>query len=156
MLNFAETWVSMRLCSRVELSLHKIYWSGKCLEFSCNETSNTSFFLSNPLFPSLLRLKDGPGQRSIKATGYGLGGPRIESRWGRKFPHSFRPAFGSTPAPVSGVLDFLPGVKRPQRGVHHPPSSRAEVKDIVELYVYSIWAFVVCYRVNFNTAFYYS
>jgi hypothetical protein len=31
---------------------------------------------------------------------------------------------------------FLPGVKRPGRGFHHPPPSRAEVKQRVELYLY--------------------
>jgi hypothetical protein len=30
------------------------------------------------------------------ATGYGLDGPGIESRWGRDFPHLFRPALGPT------------------------------------------------------------
>ena len=29
------------------------------------------------------------------------------------------------------------GVKRPRRGVNHPPPSKAEVKDRVELYLYS-------------------
>jgi len=32
----------------------------------------------------------------------------------------------------------FPGVKRPGRGVDHPLSSRAEVKERVELYLYSI------------------
>jgi hypothetical protein len=31
----------------------------------------------------------------------------------------------------------FPGVKRPGRGVDHPPPSRAEVKERVELYLYS-------------------
>jgi len=31
----------------------------------------------------------------------------------------------------------LPGVKRPERGVDHPPPSSSEVKEIVELYIYS-------------------
>ena len=31
----------------------------------------------------------------------------------------------------------LPGVKRPRRGVNHPPPSSAEVKERVEVYVYS-------------------
>ena len=30
------------------------------------------------------------------ATGYGLDGPGIESRWGRDFPHLSRPALGPT------------------------------------------------------------
>jgi hypothetical protein len=31
----------------------------------------------------------------------------------------------------------FPGVKRPERGVNHPHSSRAEVKERVELFIYS-------------------
>jgi hypothetical protein len=31
----------------------------------------------------------------------------------------------------------FPGVKRPGRGVDHPPPSSAEVKERVELYIYS-------------------
>jgi hypothetical protein len=41
------------------------------------------------------------------------------------------------------------GVKRPGRGVDHPPPpSSAEVKEIVELYLYQ--AFVACSTVNFT------
>jgi len=58
------------------------------------------------------------------ATRYGLVGPGIELRWGRDFPHPSRPALGT---------GYLPGVKRPGRGVDHPPSSSAEVKERVEL-----------------------
>jgi hypothetical protein len=42
------------------------------------------------------------------ATRYGLDGPGIESRWGRDFPHPFRPALGSTQLPVQQV----PGLSR--------------------------------------------
>jgi hypothetical protein len=31
----------------------------------------------------------------------------------------------------------FPGVKRPERGFDHPPSSSAEVKERVELYLYT-------------------
>jgi len=31
----------------------------------------------------------------------------------------------------------FPGVKRPGRGVDHPPTSSAEVKERVQLYLYS-------------------
>jgi hypothetical protein len=52
-----------------------------------------------------------------------------------------------------GTLSF-PGVKRPGLGVDHPQSSSAEVKERVELYLYSpLWAFVVCSTVNFTFTF---
>jgi hypothetical protein len=44
---------------------------------------------------------------------------------------------------VSGVWKYtmgtgsFPGVKRPGRGVNHPPPSSAEVKERVEIYLYS-------------------
>jgi len=64
--------------------------------------------------------------------------PWIESRWGgRDFPHPSRPAPGAHPASYTmGTGSFL-GVKQPGRVVDHPPLSRAEVKERVELYLYS-------------------
>jgi hypothetical protein len=38
--------------------------------------------------------------RSRIATGYGLDGPGIESRWGRDFAHLSRPALGPPQPPV--------------------------------------------------------
>jgi hypothetical protein len=34
-------------------------------------------------------------------------------------------------------VQWVPGVKRPGRGIDHPPPSSAEVKERVELYLYS-------------------
>ena len=42
----------------------------------------------------------GPGSSVSIATGYGLGGPGIESRWGRDFPNVSRPTLGPTQPPV--------------------------------------------------------
>ena len=42
------------------------------------------------------------------ATGYGMDGPWIESRWGRYFPLLFRPAPGPTQPPVR----WVPGISR--------------------------------------------
>ena len=43
----------------------------------------------------------------------------------------------------------FPGVKRPERGVDHPPQSSAEVEGRVEVYICPPhWAFVACSRGN--------
>jgi hypothetical protein len=75
------------------------------------------------------------------ATYYGLDGPGIEFLGGggevARFPHPSRPALGADPASYTmGTLSF-PGVKRPGGVINHPPSSNAEVKETIELYVYS-------------------
>jgi hypothetical protein len=40
------------------------------------------------------------------ATGYGLDGPGIESRWGPDFSHLSRPAMGPTQPPVQSLPDL--------------------------------------------------
>ena len=64
-------------------------------------------------------------------------GPGIESRWGRDFPHPSRPALGPTQPPIQLVPSLFPDVKRPERGVDHPPPTSAKVKERVELYFHS-------------------
>jgi len=45
----------------------------------------------------------GPGSVVGIATGHGLDGQGIESRWGRDFMHLSRPALGTTQSPVKRV-----------------------------------------------------
>ena len=75
----------------------------------------------------------------IFATRYGLDGPGIESRWGGggDVPHLPRPAPGPTQPPIQWVPGLSRGVRRPGRGVDHPPPPSAEVKETVKLYLYS-------------------
>ena len=44
---------------------------------------------------------------------------------------------GAQPASYAVGAETFPGIKRPGRGVEHPPPSSAEVKEKVELYIYS-------------------
>jgi hypothetical protein len=60
------------------------------------------------------------------ATCYGLDGPGIESRWWRDFPQPSSPALGPTQPPIPGSF---PGVKRPGRGVDHPPHLTPRLKE---------------------------
>ena len=71
------------------------------------------------------------------ATRYQLDGPGIESRLGERFSAPVQTAPGAHPASCIMGTGSFPGVKRPGRGVDHPPPSSAEVEGRVELYLYS-------------------
>jgi len=71
------------------------------------------------------------------ATHYGLDGPGIESWWGARFSTPVQTGPGAHPASYSMGTGSFPGVKRPGRGVDHVLPSSAEVKEKVELYLYS-------------------
>jgi len=51
----------------------------------------------------------GPGSSVGTATGYGMDGPGIESRWGRDFPHLSRPTLGPSQPPVQSVRGLSRG-----------------------------------------------
>jgi hypothetical protein len=76
-----------------------------------------------------------------------MDGPGIESRWGARFSAPVQTGPAAHPA------GSYPGVKRTGRGFEHPPQSTAEVKERVELYLYSLWAFVACSRLTFTFKF---
>jgi hypothetical protein len=53
-------------------------------------------------------MKGGTGSSVGIATGYGLDGPGIESRWGRDIPHLSRPALW----PIQSPAQLVPGLSR--------------------------------------------
>ena len=67
------------------------------------------------------------------ATGYGLHGPGIESKWRQDLPHPFISALGPNQLPVQWVPGLFSGIKRPGRGVDDQRPSSAEVIERVEL-----------------------
>ena len=88
------------------------------------------------------------------ATCYGMEGAGIESRWGRDFLHPSRPALRPTSLLYNGYR-VLPGGKRPGHGAVHKPHHSAGVKERVKLYLYSLSALVVCFRVKCISLFIY-
>jgi len=67
-----------------------------------------------------LKFWSGPGSVGGIATGYGLDGPGIETRWGRNFPHLSRPALWHHPASCTMDTGSFAGVKS-GRGVTLTP-----------------------------------
>jgi len=65
---------------------------------------------------------------------------------GARFSAPVQTGPGAHPASCTMGTGSFPGVKRPGRGVDHPLPSRAEVKERVELYRYSLsersWPFL--------------
>jgi hypothetical protein len=77
-----------------------------------------------PLRPTKNSYVLGRGDSSVGiATGYGLDGPGIESRWGAKFFAHVQTGPGIHPASCTMGTRSFPGAKRPGRGADHPPPS---------------------------------
>jgi hypothetical protein len=64
------------------------------------------------------------------ATGYGLGGPGIESRWRARFSTPVQTSLGLTQPPVQWVPGLSGGKERPGRDADpSPPSSAVVMKE---------------------------
>ena len=83
------------------------------------------------------RYGSGPNSSVGIATRYGLDGPGIESRWGTRFSAPVHTGPGAHSASCTMGTGSFPGVKRPGRGVDHPPPSSAKVEERVDLYLHS-------------------
>jgi hypothetical protein len=71
-------------------------------------------------------------------TGYGLDGPGIESRWRAKFSTPVQTGPGAHPFSCTMGTGSFSWVKRSGRGFDHPPPPNTEVKERVELCIYSL------------------
>ena len=72
------------------------------------------------------------------ATRYGLDGLGTESRWGRYFPHPSVPALGPNQPTIHGVTASFPGGTEAWAWRWPLTPSSTDVKERVELYVYSL------------------
>jgi hypothetical protein len=81
-----------------------------------------------------------PGSSVGIATDYGLDGVEIESRSGRDFSHTSRPALRLTQPPVQWVPGLSPGVKRPGRGAVHPPLLAPRLRMSRAIPLLTLWA----------------
>jgi len=88
---------------------------------------------------NITTMSDNVGRNSTVgiATHYGLGGTGIKSWWGARSSAVLQIGSGVHPASYSMGNGSFPRVKRPGRGVDHPPPFSAEIKERVELYIYS-------------------
>ena len=87
------------------------------------------------------------------ATRYGLEGPGIESLLGvggARFSASVQPGPVAHPASYTMCIGSFPEVKRPERGVDHPPHLAPRLKKVYSYTSTPLWAFVACSRVSFT------
>jgi hypothetical protein len=93
-------------------------------------------FLQNS---ALCKIKDQKSHVAVVycATGFSLNCILHLISEGARFSAPVQTGPGAHPASYAMDTGSLPGVKRPGRGVDYPPSSNADVKERVELYLYS-------------------
>jgi len=63
------------------------------------------------------------------ASRYALDGPGTESRWGARFSAPVQTGPGAHPVSCTMGTGSYPGVKRPGRGVDHPPHLVMRLKE---------------------------
>ena len=97
----------------------------------------------------ILYMKHGPGSSVGIATGYGLDGLRIESRWGGEvFRNCPDRPWGPPSLLYNGYRVFPEGEERPRRDADPTPPSNAVGHKRVELYLYSPYGPYVLYRAS--------
>ena len=118
--------------NRMQSVYHKVDLSIRALL----TVSNEHFYNPSTVFFLLLSSYSCDSSVGI-ATRYGLHGSEIESRYGRDFPHPSRPALGPTQPSIKWNSGSFPGCKAAEAWRWPPTPYSAEVKERVELYLYS-------------------
>jgi hypothetical protein len=91
----------------------------------------------------------GPGSSVGIATGYGLDGPRIESRWDARFFAPVQTGPGGPPSLLyNGYWVFPGGKKRPGRDADPSHPSSADGHERVDIYLYSPYGPYGLYRAS--------
>ena len=85
----------------------------------------------------ILPLQCGTGQCSRYSNSLWAGRSGDQIPVGARFSAPVQISSGANPASYTMDTRSFPGVKQPGHGVDHPPPSSAEVKERVELYLYS-------------------
>jgi len=83
----------------------------------------------------------------------GLDGPGIESRWWARFSTPVQTGPGAHQAYYTMGTWSFPEVKRPGRGVDHPPHLVPRLRKSRAIPLLPLWAFVACSRLNFTFTF---
>jgi hypothetical protein len=88
--------------------------------------------------------------QSLYRLSYGLDGPGIESRWGRDFSHTSRPALGPTQPPV----EWVPGLFRGSSGhgvlLTTHPLLVPRLRMVRAISTFTLQGHEACNRVNFT------
>jgi hypothetical protein len=137
--NFAPTRIQSLDSPARSRSLYRLSYPAHKNKNIAANTKNVCYILKEAwIVQSVLRL----------VTGWTVQGSNPGVR--RNFLHPVQTGYGSHSAYNTKGTRSFPGVKRSGRCVDHPPPSSAEVKERVELYLYSpFWNFLACYRVEF-------
>jgi len=93
------------------------------------------------------------GRHSILRLSTGWMFQGIKSWWGRDFLHSSRLAVGIAQLPAQWISGLFPGGKAARSWPLSSIPLIVEVKERVELYLYPLWVFMACYRMNFTFTF---
>jgi hypothetical protein len=116
----------------------------RLFEDSCDETVPVTYLngrhvplsLCTDYFCTLMPHGMGLGSSVCVATRYRLDGPGSNPGGGEIFRTLPDRSWGP-PSLLHNGYRVFPGGKRPEHGLDHPPPSTAEVKERVELYLYS-------------------